>query len=223
MRNQISSSRRWLAACVTGAMWGIIAAAIPGASPAAEPGWRPLFDGKDLGQWKPTPFGGEGEVRVEEGLLRIAVGSDMSGITWTGEFPRTSFEVSLEARRDDGFDFFCGLTFPVGDGACSLIVGGWGGTVVGLSSIDGLDASQNATTTAGDFESNRWYAIRVQVTPRRIVCFIDDKPVVDQAVEGHTFDVRSEMLPARPLGIATYATAASLRSLRWRPLPPDHE
>jgi hypothetical protein len=223
MRNQISSSRRWLAACVTGAMWGIIAAAIPGASPAAEPGWRPLFDGKDLGQWKPTPFGGEGEVRVEEGLLRVAVGSDMSGITWTGEFPRTSFEVSLEARRDDGFDFFCGLTFPVGDGACSLIVGGWGGTVVGLSSIDGLDASQNATTTAGDFESNRWYAIRVQVTPRRIVCFIDDKPVVDQAVEGHAFDVRSEMLPARPLGIATYATAASLRSLRWRPLPPDHE
>ncbi len=223
MRNQISSSRRWLAACVTGAMWGIIAAAIPGASPAAEPGWRPLFDGKDLGQWKPTPFGGEGEVRVEEGLLRVAVGSDMSGITWTGEFPRTSFEVSLEARRDDGFDFFCGLTFPVGDGACSLIVGGWGGTVVGLSSIDGLDASQNATTTAGDFESNRWYAIRVQVTPRRIVCFIDDQPVVDQAVEGHAFDVRSEMLPARPLGIATYATAASLRSLRWRPLPPDHE
>jgi hypothetical protein len=223
MHKQISFSRRRFLACVTGAMWGIIAAAIPSVSPAAEPDWRPLFDGKDLGQWKPTPFGGEGEVRVEEGLLRVAVGSDMSGITWAGEFPRTGFEVSLEARRDDGFDFFCGLTFPVGDGACSLIVGGWGGTVVGLSSIDGLDASQNATTTAGDFESNRWYAIRVQVTPRRIVCFIDDKPVVDQAVEGHAFDVRSEMLPARPLGIATYATAASLRNLRWRPLPPDHE
>jgi hypothetical protein len=223
MLNQIGFSRRRFLACLMGALWGITAAAIPALSPAAEPDWRPLFNGKDLGQWKPTPFGGEGEVRVEGGLMRIAVGSDMSGITWAGEFPRTSFEVSLEARRDEGFDFFCGLTFPVGDGACSLIVGGWGGTVVGLSSIDGLDASQNATTTAGDFESNRWYAIRVRVTPRRIVCFIGDKPVVDQAVEGHTFDVRSEMLPARPLGIATYATAASLRNLRWRSLPPDHE
>lgn len=222
MHNQMQCSRLRFLACLMGAMGSIIAVAIS-VSTAAEPDCRPLFNGKDLGQWKPTPFGGEGEVRVDGELLRIAVGSDMSGITWTGEFPRTNFEVSLEARRDEGFDFFCGLTFPVGDGACSLIVGGWGGTVVGLSSIDGLDASQNATTTAGDFESNRWYTIRVQVTPRRIACFIDDKPVVDQAVEGHTFDVRSEMLPARPLGIATYATAASLRNLRWRPLPADHE
>ena len=222
MQNRMWFSRLEFLTCLVGAI-GSITIATTGLSAAAEPDWRPLFDDKDLGQWKPTPFGGEGEVLVEWGLLRIAVGSDMSGITWGGEFPRTSFEVSLEARRDDGFDFFCGLTFPVGEGACSLIVGGWGGTVVGLSSIDGLDASENATTTAGDFESKRWYAIRVQVTPLRIVCFIDDKPVVDQTIEGHTFDVRSEMLPARPLGIATYATAASLRNLRWRPLPPDHE
>jgi hypothetical protein len=192
-----------------------------GVGRAAEPGWQSLFDGRDLGHWKPTPFGGEGEVRAEAGMIRIAAGSDMSGITWRGEFPRTNFEVSLEARRDEGFDFFCGLTFPVGEGVCSLIVGGWGGTVVGLSSIDGLDASQNATTTAGDFVSNRWYAVRVRVTPEQIVCFIDDKQVVDQAVAGHAFDVRSEMLPARPLGIATYATAASLRNLRWRTLAPS--
>lgn len=187
-----------------------------GLTQAAEPEWQPLFNGRDLGRWKPTSFGGEGEVRVEAGVIRIAVGSDMSGITWGGEFPRTNFEVSLEARRDEGFDFFCGLTFPVGDGVCSLIVGGWGGTVVGLSSIDGLDASQNTTTTAGDFESDRWYRIRVRVTPERIVCFIDDKQVIDQAVTGHAFDVRSEMLPTRPLGVATYATAASLRNVRWR-------
>lgn len=207
----------WFVVCCRVAAAAIVFSA-SGLTRAAEPEWQSLFDGRDLGRWKPTPFGGEGEVRVEAGLIRIAVGSDMSGITWQGEFPQTNFEVSLEARRDEGFDFFCGLTFPVDEGVCSLIVGGWGGTVVGLSSIDGLDASQNATTTAGDFESDRWYTIRARVTPEQIVCFIDDKQVVDQAVAGHAFDVRGELLPARPLGIATYATAASLRSLRWRTL-----
>ena len=34
-----------------------------------------------------------------------------------------------------------------------LIVGGWGGTVVGLSSIDGMDASENETTIT---ESLKW-------------------------------------------------------------------
>jgi hypothetical protein len=187
-----------------------------GLTSAAEPEWQALFNGQDLGRWKSTPFGGEGEVRVEEGVIRVAMGSDMSGITWHGDFPKTDFEVSLEARRDEGFDFFCGLTFPVGEGVCSLIVGGWGGTIVGLSSIDGLDASQNATTTSGEFETDRWYTIRARVTPERITCFIDQEQVIDQTVVGHTFDVRSEMLPSRPLGIATYATSASLRNVRWR-------
>lgn len=209
-----------LAACSWVAAVAIMVSAT-GLASAAEPEWQSLFDGRELGHWKPTQFGGEGEVRVDAGVIRIAVGSDMSGITWQAEFPRTNFEVSLDARRDEGFDFFCGLTFPVGEGVCSLIVGGWGGTVVGLSSIDGLDASQNVTTTAGDFVSDRWYTVRARVTPTRITCFIDDKEVVDQAVAGHAFDVRNEMLSCRPLGIATYATAASLRNLRWRTIPPS--
>ena len=210
---------RLIARCWVAAV-GMMAFA-PGLTLAAEPEWDSLFDGRDLGQWKPTPFGGEGEVRVEAGVIQIAIGSDMSGITWDGEFPRTNFEVALEARRDEGFDFFCGLTFPVGEGECSFIVGGWGGTVVGLSSIDGLDASQNTTTTTSDFESGRWYRIRVRVTPERITCFIDDKEMVDQAVPGHAFAVRGEMLSCRPLGVATYATAASLRNLRWKTLAPS--
>ena len=178
--------------------------------------WESLFDGTTLGKWKPTEFGGEGEVTIEDGVLDIAIGSDMSGITWTGDFPRTDFELELDARRDDGFDFFCGLTFPVGEGVCSLIVGGWGGTIVGLSSVDGYDAAENDTTTAGDFESDQWYTIRVRVTSKTIVCFIDDEKVVEQERDGHTFDVRAEMLPSCPVGVATYATEASFRNIRWR-------
>ena len=156
--------------------------AAPDAAAAAE--WRPLFDGRSLDGWQPTPFGGEGEVTVADGAIAIARGSEMSGITWTKDVPRQDYEIALEARRVDGFDFFCGLTFPVGEDFCSFIVGGWGGAVVGLSSIDGADASSNDTTSIRSFKNGRWYAVRVRVTPARIECFIDDERVVDQPLDG---------------------------------------
>lgn len=220
----MSQIRRFL---IRGGLWTvalvIAAACEPHAARvlAEEPAWRTLFNGRDLGQWRSTNFGGEGEVTVAEGSLRIAPGSDLSGITWGGDFPRSGYEVSLEARRDDGIDFFCGLTFPVGDEACSLIIGGWGGTVVGLSSVDGLDAANNKTTQSRTFQNGRWYRVRVRVSDDRIVCFIDDEQVVDQPRAGHRFGLRDEVLLSRPLGVATYATAASLRNVRWRPLPPQ--
>ena len=73
-------------------------------------------------------------------------GSSMTGVTYQGkDLPRTDYEIRLEAQRIDGTDFFCGLTFPVHDAHLSLIVGGWGGSLVGLSSLDGKDASRNET------------------------------------------------------------------------------
>jgi hypothetical protein len=189
--------------------------AVRAEAPAA---WQPLFDGRALGQWKATPFGGEGEVTVDRGVLRIAMGADLSGVTWQGDFPRQSFEIALEARRVDGHDFFCGLTFPVAKSHCSLILGGWGGGVVGLSSIDGEDAANNATTKVRSFTKDRWYAVRVRVTPDRIACFLDDAQIVDQPLAGHALSVRDEVTASQPLGIATYATTAELRNIRWRPV-----
>jgi hypothetical protein len=181
--------------------------------------WRSLFDGKALGRWKPTGFGGEGEVVVEDGAIRIGMGADLSGITWSGEVPRQNYEIALDAQRADGNDFFCGLTFPVGQDPCSFIVGGWGGGVVGLSSIDGEDAAHNATTSFKEFKTGRWYAIRVRVSPERIVCFIDDEQVVDQPLKDRKLSIRDEVSSSKPLGIATYATTALVKNIRWRPLP----
>jgi len=178
--------------------------------------WQSMFDGSNLGEWKSTPFGGEGEVTAADGVLRIAMGADLSGITWKGAFPRQNFELALEARRVEGSDFFCGLTFPVGESHCSLILGGWGGGVVGLSSIDGEDAANNPTTKVMSFTEGRWYEVRVRVTADRIVCLLDGEPIVDQPLAGHEISVREEVVPSQPLGIATYATTAEVRKLRWR-------
>lgn len=186
---------------------------------AEGPQWRPLFDGRSLGDWKPSAFGSEGEVSVADGVIRIAMGFDLSGITFGGRFPRHNYEISLEARRVDGHDFFCGLTFPVGDDPCSLIVGGWGGGVVGLSSIDGRDAAHNDTTQWKDFEKGRWYAVAVRVTPERIVCLLDDEEIIDQPLDGKRVSIRDEVAASKPLGIATYATTAEVRKIRVRDLP----
>lgn len=183
-------------------------------------GWQSVFDGKTLGQWKSTAFGGEGEVKVADGVIRIGMGADLSGITWQGPFPRDHYEISLEARRVDGLDFFCGLTFPVGKEPCSLILGGWGGGVVGLSSIDGADASENSTSQWIDFEQGRWYAVRVCVSGERIRCFLDGKQIIDEARDGREFSVRPEVILSAPLGIASYATTAELREIRYRRLDP---
>lgn len=182
--------------------------------------WKPLFDGKTLTGWKPTRFGGEGEVRVEDGSIVLDFGSSLTGITLAGEFPTSNYELQLEAMRADGIDFFCGLTFPVQQSHCSLIVGGWGGAVVGLSSIDGKDASENETTKYMKFEKGRWYPIRVRVTDERIQAWIDGKLEVDQNIRDRRISTRVEVDPCKPLGFCTWETKAALRKISYRPLKP---
>ncbi len=187
------------------------------ASEPADSGWTSLFDGVSLANWSVTNFGGEGAVKAEQGWILLERGEDLTGITWTGpELPRSGYELELEAARLGGNDFFCGLTFPVGDGYATLILGGWGGTVVGLSSIDGRDASENETTRAVVFENGRWYAIRLRVSPTRIEAWIDGEGMVGVDTPGRVFSVRPEVRLSRPLGIASWRTRAGLRGIRFR-------
>lgn len=183
---------------------------------ADEEGWKPLQE-----KWEVCNFGGDGPVKIDPSLIRLGYGDPLTGIRWAGEFPRDSYEIRLEARRTDGHDFFCGLTFPVGEGKCSLILGGWGGGVLGLSSIDGEDASSNETTQFKVFDNDQWYKVKIRVTPEKIVCTIDDKTWVEQDRGNHEFDVRLEMDPTVPLGIANFQCQSEFRGLQWRKLTPE--
>jgi hypothetical protein len=193
--------------------WTATASAQPNPAP-----WRNLFDGQSLQGWTSANFGGEGDVRVENGAIQLERGVALTGITRAGTVPRIDYEVQLEAMRVDGIDFFCGLTFPVDQSHCSLIVGGWAGSVVGLSSIDGQDASENETTRYMNFETGRWYRIRLQVTQQAIAAWIDDQQVVNQPIAGRTISIRPEVNLSRPLGIAAWQTRAALRNIQLREL-----
>jgi len=205
----------WLLSCACGGQEAPSKAAFPGVQqPEA---WRMLFDGKTLAGWKPTVFGGEGAVSVRDGGILLEAGDPLTGITWAGgEIPRMNYEIALEAMRIQGSDFFCALTFPVADWCCSLILGGWGGSVVGLSSLDGMDASENETSTAVDFAYDRWYRVRLRVTPTAIVAYLDDKKIVDADIKGRSISTRVEVSLSEPLGIASYMTQAAIRDIKVR-------
>src|SRR5437879_3003454 len=59
--------------------------------------WHSLFDGKALGEWKPSKFATQGSVDVEDGQIVLGFGDGCSGITWKGRFPNTNYEIRLEA------------------------------------------------------------------------------------------------------------------------------
>lgn len=184
--------------------------------------WNSLFDGKTLTGWKAPKFGGEGEVSVKDGAIVLGMGEAMTGVTWDGgELPKVDYEVTLEAMRTKGVDFFATTTFPVNDSWCSFVVGGWAGTVVGLSSIDYYDASDNATTTFMSFKDKQWYRIRVRVTKHKIQAWIDDELKVDFAYPGHKITIRFECDPCRPLGISSWCTEGRIRDIRIRKLKPE--
>ncbi|GAB4246041.1 MAG: hypothetical protein Kow00109_22100 [Acidobacteriota bacterium] len=187
-------------------------------TPRSGEGWIPLFDGSTLQGWEVSNFGGEGAVEVVGGAIRMGMGNPLTGIRWTGDFPREDFEISLEAMKLQGNDFFCGLTFPVGEGHATLVLGGWGGGVTGLSSINGKDASENETTRYLSYEKRRWYRVRVRVDRFRVQAWLDGELIVDVPREGRIFTVRPEVRLSRPLGVANYLTVSLLRDIRWRKL-----
>ncbi|WP_414663008.1 3-keto-disaccharide hydrolase [Horticoccus sp. 23ND18S-11] len=193
----------------------------------ASEGWQTLFDGTSLAGWKRTEFYGAGAVAVDKafaggaGAIVIEKGDFLTGINRADavDLPTMNYEIALDAMRVEGGDFFCGLTFPVGKHACSFIVGGWGGTVVGLSSVDHSDASDNDTTTGKEFALKKWYRIRIRVTDQKIEAWIDQEQVVDLETMGRKIGLRdTEIEKSLPLGISAYQTRAAIRDIRLRKL-----
>jgi hypothetical protein len=181
--------------------------------------WKNLFDGKSLAGWKSPDFFGKGKVHVKDGAVVMEKGKSMTGITYTrADFPKMDYEVTLEGKKLGGDDFFCTTTFPVGDSFCSFVVGGWGGEVVGLSSIDFEDASRNETNKSRAFKRDQWYRIRIRVRPKRIEAWIDKEKLVDLDTTDRRIGIRLECNRCKPFGIATYQTTGAVRDIRVRML-----
>ena len=183
-------------------------------------GWEPLMDGKSLAGWDITRFGGEGDPSVKNGVLTLPMATFgmMTGVHWDGPaLPTVDYAIYYEARRMEGNDIFGGLSFPYKDSFATLIVGGWGGIVCGLSSIDGRDASQNETTKFIHFKDKQWYPVYLRVTSDSISAVIDTVQVFNISTAGKHIHLRGGTL-APDLTLSTYLTTGEIRNLRIKKL-----
>lgn len=197
----------------------LAALALPTA--AQEQPWSSLHDGKTLNNWKPAPLPNAGKVTVEDGAIILHRGR-MTGIVFTGQFPRVNYEIRFDAARLEGRDYFAGLTFPIHDAHCTFIAGGWDGATVGLSNVDDYDASENETSAARHFESGRWYSFHIRVTTTRIQASIDGDTIVDLDTTRRHFSLPfGDTDLTTPLGFTSYGTRAGLRNIQWRPITPN--
>jgi hypothetical protein len=193
------------------------AAAMAPSTPFEGEGWQDLFDAHTLTGWHETQFSGRGEIEARDGLIALKMGDPFTGINYTNDFPTMNYEIALDAMRVSGADFFCGLTVPVGESFCSLIVGGWGGALVGISSFDSMDASENETTKYVTFKQAHWYRIRMRVTQDRIEAWIDQEKLIDVNTKGKRISLRpGEIELSKPFGIACWQSTAALRQIKVR-------
>lgn len=212
------------------------------------PKWTSMFDGETLDHWSVPGIGGEGPVDVKDGAIRIGMGAGATGIRYDEDFPKINYEIRYEAMRNQGYDFFAALTFPVEDSHCTFINGGWGGGTTGLSCIEGFDASENATSQYFKFDRKYWYEFRVRVVEGKISVWIKElktpeqierekkanakktettplrkerdpeQPVIDHVYVGERISLRSESNDFKPLGIATWTTEGYIRKIEYRNL-----
>jgi hypothetical protein len=193
------------------------------AAPASEAGTLALFNGKDLSGWKVAKMIEGGTVGVlPDGSVECGFGNPMTGIAYTNPPPRMNYELSLEAMRVEGSDFFAALTLPVETNLCTVIIGGWGGGLCGVSSFDYMDASENQWSEHLALENGRWYTLRVRVTPGVLQVFLDET-LYTARIEfdcSSRFSLRpgSDIDKTAPLGLATYRTKARWRNFTLTPI-----
>jgi hypothetical protein len=160
------------------------------------------------------PFASHGSASLASGLLTLETGKPGTGANYRGPVPRIDYKITAEAQRTKGEDFFYGLTFPINDQPASLIIGGWGGGVTGISNLNGLSAIENETTAYTPFENNRWYSIELVVTAKQITAAIDGRRILAVETAKHQYEVWPQQAVMIPLGIATWKTSAQIRQLK---------
>ncbi len=155
---------------------------------------------------------------VEKGEITLLTGLPMTGCKFAAwselGLPGTGYRIHYEALRVEGEDSFGMCTFPVSshEGHATFVIGGWGGTLTGISSIDFKDASENSTRAEQRFENGVWQRARIEVRPEDIQAWVNDKLVVNVSIKGRKVGLRQGFIDhCVPFGFATWNTTGKVR------------
>jgi hypothetical protein len=162
-----------------------------------------------------------GKVEFRNDTLSISAGDPYGGVSLASDFMKDHYEVSLQARRTGGNDIFCGILFPVGKDYCSMVLGGWGNSLSGLSMINGLFASENETAYPESFTNHVWVDVTLRVSPDAIRVFTGTNEIISQEREDRLIEPYPGLEVFEPFGFFTYETDAEIRRVRVRELPAE--
>jgi hypothetical protein len=90
--------------------------------------------------------------------------------------------------------------------------------VTGLSSVDHMNASENETASDQTYAKNKWYTIRLRVTPALIEVWLDNKSVVHLELANRQISVHPAVESAAPLGLTNYQTSSQFRNITLKKL-----
>ncbi len=179
----------------------------------------------NMDQWQTINFGGEGDVYFKDGSLNLDYGNPLTGTTYKGDLnkllgeAKENYVITLQTQRVEGVDMFLGVTFPVGnDGHVSLVLGGWAGAITGISNLDDLNASENATTQFHDMPEKKWFKVKIMVTTDKIQCWLDDKQLVDvKRADYKKYDTHGAVVDTKPFGMFSYSTWGRVKDMKvWK-------
>ena len=178
-----------------------------------------LFSPALIQKWDEAKMINSGGIVREADGFTLKDGGPMTGIvfpSWLKDgMPVADYAINYEAIRVSGSDFFGSVTFPVRDENTfvTFVLGGWGGSQVGISCIDGYDASENTTGSSQRFENGKWYRVRIEVRAKELRVLLDGRPIILTNITGRTLNLRGgEIDKCVPFGVATYGTAGRVRN-----------
>jgi hypothetical protein len=179
-----------------------------------------MLDAPLSSHWKLTGNPDNGTFELSANELVLSQGKPMTCTrfdAWESMgLPTCDYAITFEAQRVEGHDFFAAITFPVRriDTCATLVVGGWGGGLVGISSIDGEDASVNATRSEQQFVNGQWYRFRLEIRSDELKAWMNDNPVINASIKARTISLRiGDIEGCAPFGVATYFTKGRVRNL----------
>jgi hypothetical protein len=191
-----------------------------GAGPSLPRKWD-LLGSALLSQWQQSGIPDEGSMQVTANALTLPAGLPMTGCKFAAwqalGMPGTDYAIEYEAMRVDGDDIFGMCTFPVSShsGHATFVIGGWGGTLTGISSIDFKDASENSTRAEQKFANGVWHHVRIEVRPEDIRAWVNGRPVVNVSIKGRQVGLRPGYIDhCLPFGFATWNTEGRIRGVK---------
>ena len=179
-----------------------------------------LLDAALLPHWVAAEIEGAGKAQISAGEIVLPSGGPMTAVrfdAWESmKLPVTDYAIEFEAMRVEGQDFFGAVTFPVRSlkTCATLVNGGWGGGLVGISNIDEQSANENATRSEHRFVNGQWYRFRIEVRDEEIKCWLDGRLIINASIKARTISLRAgDIEKTAPFGVATYGTTGKVRAL----------